>query len=115
MSIAFLIVLLVFVIGFQIRRYVIINTSDSAYTICEFYENYVSAKALGKKFQYFVKGKKYIGICTSNKCVNADIGSRHVVRYQINYPNMVKIYFQINVPDTVIAPFNGWNELPIFK
>ena len=54
-----------------------------------------------------VDGKKHLGI-GDFKDIGRE-GDRFIVRFPIDYPSKSKMYFEYPVPDSLVAPSNGWS------
>lgn len=111
-SLAFMGTLVVVVVGYLVYKNYIKSQSEERYTVCEIVDKYVSAKDIGKRYEYYVEGKRFEGVCTSQECVDTEIGERFLIKFWIDKPEWTEIYFDRPVSQEVEVPSKGWKELP---
>lgn len=112
LSISFMIALALSVVGYLIYERLTKSRSEERFTVCEITENYFSPKDIGKKYEYYIGGKRYEGICTSQKCVDAKIGSWFLMKFWVDKPEWTEIYLDQEVRTILDVPDEGWDELP---
>lgn len=103
---------MIIVLGFNIYKIHISNTSEKRYTVVDFYEKYSDSKRVGMKVFYLANGKMQYDNCFSNECKKVKKGEKRLGFYYMDDPTIYDILFEITVPDSVNVPKNGWKEIP---
>ncbi|SHK65302.1 hypothetical protein SAMN04488028_1072 [Reichenbachiella agariperforans] len=112
LSMIFMIGLVIVVVGYLVYKNYVKSQSGVRYTVCEITTKYISAKDVGKKFEYVVEGKRLEGICTSQKCIDAQIGSRFLMKFWVDNPEWTEVYFDVPVSSEMEVPDKGWVTPP---
>jgi hypothetical protein len=102
------------VFGYNLYKSYVESTSDIRYTIINFNERYTDSKRVGMKVSYLAEGKNQYDNCFSNKCKRIKTGERRLGYYFVNDPRLYQIIYDTIVPDSVVVPNGGWEEIPDF-
>ncbi|MCH7414112.1 hypothetical protein MM213_11485 [Belliella sp. R4-6] len=105
---------MIIVLGFNVYKSHIFNTSEKRYTIIKFYDKYSDSKGNGMKIFYQTVKKDQYHNCFSTKCKNLNVGENRLGFYYLKDPSLYEILFDIKVPDSVLVPEEGWKEIPEF-
>jgi hypothetical protein len=100
--------------GYGVYKTYVVSTSDFRYTIITFYDRYSDSKRIGMKISYFAEGEYRHDNCFSNRCKKIKIGERRLGYYFLRDPSIYQINYDIVVPDSLVAPAKGWQEIPDF-
>ncbi|MDW3194707.1 MAG: hypothetical protein R8G66_20175 [Cytophagales bacterium] len=114
LSIGFWIVFALVVFIALFNRFMIERSSEKYYTIGVITEIYITGKDVGKKYEYFIDHVRYESICTSNECIDSEVGQRFVVEYVVDKPEWNLVLFDVHVPESIVAPVGGWKSRPAF-
>jgi hypothetical protein len=87
-------------------------TSERKYTVLHFFRKYSDSKGTGVSISYLVNGEEMIVNCFNNDCKEVTVGEKRLGYFFVDDPVFYGIYFNISVPDSVVPPENGWDEIP---
>jgi hypothetical protein len=106
--------LLIFAFGYVCYKAYIQYTSEVRYTVFNFYEKYSDSKNVGMKVYYLVDGERKYSVCYDMGCKKIKKNSRKLGYYYVADPSFFGVFYDLDVPDTVIDPPNGWQTIPEF-
>lgn len=87
-------------------------TSERKYTVLHFLRKYSDSKGNGMSISYLVNGKEIIANCFTNDCKEIKVGEKRLGYFFVDDPVFYGIFYNIIVPDSVVPPENGWDEIP---
>lgn len=86
--------------------------AEYRYTVAVVTGEYHDAKTVGVKFQYTVQDKLIESNCIDNDCHGLKKGSRYIVKYFVERITWNSLLVDLEVPDQVVPPREGWKEVP---
>jgi len=112
-----LFVLLLLIVGFCffIYKTLFIEFKEYRFTVATVTGRYNNSKSFGVKFNYIVNGDSISGECIDNDCHYVKKGTRCLVKYFVDRPTWNSLYTNIEVPNNVSPPPEGWKEIPKFN
>ena len=87
-------------------------TSEWKYTVLHFFRKYSDSKRSGVSISYLVNGNEIFANCFTDECKEIKVGEKRLGYFFVDDPVFYGIYFNISVPDSVIPPKNGWDQIP---
>jgi hypothetical protein len=101
-----------FLFGYVCYKAYVEYTSERKYTVLHFFRKYSDSKGTGVSISYLVNGEEMIVNCFNNDCKEVTVGEKRLGYFFVDDPVFYGIYFNISVPDSVVPPENGWDEIP---